>query len=61
MNNVDYEIYAFRPDAIATFRPQRHQTRTQEAKELATRMLEAGPVRVFLKLLPSPSAVCFQE
>jgi len=39
------EIFAFDPTRIANFRPQRHQTRTQEAKELAIGMLrrvEAG-------------------
>jgi hypothetical protein len=38
---ADFEIFAFKPDAIAAFRPQRHQTRTREAKAMATAMLEA--------------------
>lgn len=36
----DYEIFAFDPRNIAGFRPQRHQTRTRDAKQHATRMLE---------------------
>jgi len=41
----NYEIYAFDPKEIGSFRPKPHQTRTREAKELAIGMLrrvEAG-------------------
>src|SRR5262249_41973837 len=36
----EYELYAFNPREIGSFRPQRHQTRRRDAKEMATRMLE---------------------
>ena len=39
MIGVVYEMYAFAPDRIATFRSKRHQTRTQEAKQLAFKIL----------------------
>jgi len=35
----DYEIYALDPLDLAGFQPQRHQTRTQAAKQLAIEML----------------------
>jgi hypothetical protein len=34
-----YVMYAFAPDDIASFQPKPHQTRTQEAKQLAFKML----------------------
>jgi hypothetical protein len=40
-----YEMYAFAPDAIATFQPKRNQTRTQEAKQMAREMLEGIQAR----------------
>jgi hypothetical protein len=36
-----YEIFAFAPDDIASFRSALHQTRADEAKALALRMLES--------------------
>jgi hypothetical protein len=49
----DYEIFAFNPNDIVAFRPQRHQTRTREAKAMATAMLEeiaAGDAAVLQQL-----------
>jgi len=40
---TDYEVYAFDPHNIAAFRPQRHQSRFDKAKELAIAMLEEVP------------------
>ena len=35
----EYEVYAFKAGAIASLRPKSHQSRTQEAKEVAIEML----------------------
>jgi hypothetical protein len=35
-----YELYAFKPDGIATFRPKSHHTMAHEAKKLAVKMLQ---------------------
>jgi len=31
----EYEVYAFDPTQIAAFHPQRHQTRTRDARAMA--------------------------
>ena len=37
---ADYKMYGFTPDGISTFVPNPHQTRVDDAKRMATGMLE---------------------
>ena len=37
---ADYEMYGFTPDGISTFVPNPHQTRSADAKRMATAVLE---------------------